>query len=152
MCRAKPIIEVTSAFVFSRFLSTSSTRQRITHWNGHNPRLRVHFSTLLNTSYAIDQSPDLEPLRICVRYDCRGNACLNLRIKEFSRNWFDLVERVPAPIDRLQCKTRILGATCRDVVLRNGPLCPLFPVQARISTPITKINNAAGDSPTGYGT
>ena len=54
--------------------------------------------------------------------------------------------------DRLQCKTRILGATCRDVVLRNGPLCFLFPVQARISTPITKINNAAGDSPTGYGT
>lgn len=71
-----------------RFLSFSlnllNPAKNRTHWNGHDPRLRVHFSTLLNTSYAIDQSPDLEPLRICVRYDCRGNACLNLRFKEFS--------------------------------------------------------------------
>lgn len=52
VCRAKPIIEVTGTFVFSRFLSTSSTRERIAHWNGHNPRPRIHFSTLLNTSYA----------------------------------------------------------------------------------------------------
>lgn len=69
VCRAKPIIEVTGTFVFSRFLST---RERIAHWNGHNPRPRIHFSTLLNTSYA-PADLDRAPLRIRAR--------LNLRIK-----------------------------------------------------------------------